>query len=143
VVDEAGVIVSSAAGVRRRVAAAMAAAAVLAGCGTDDDLQAQRERGEELYGRHCVDCHGGATGGEISDIPPPHNAEGHTWHHPDCELVEITLGGLPPRQGHPTMPAFEGQLSEDEVEAILEHLRTWWEPDQRDHQAEVTEQVCD
>ncbi len=117
---------------------------VLAGCADDEQLDADEvARGGELYDRHCAACHGGAEGGQISDVPPPHNAEGHTWHHADCQLVDITLHGMPPREGFPEMPAFEHQLTEDEVEAILAHIKTWWEPEQREHQAEVTEQVCD
>jgi mono/diheme cytochrome c family protein len=128
--------------VARRVLVGVAAL-TLVGCGGSElALQAEQARGAELYERHCVDCHGGATGGEISDIPPPHNAEGHTWHHADCELVDITLEGLPPREGYPEMPAFEGRLTEKEVRAIIAHIETWWEPDQRAHQAEVTEQMC-
>ena len=121
-------------------------AALLALTGCADDQQIDEDavaRGGELYDRHCAACHGGATGGQISDVPPPHNAEGHTWHHGDCELIDITLHGLPPREGFPEMPAFENELTEEEVEAILAHIKTWWEPDQREHQAEVTEQVCD
>lgn len=105
--------------------------------GPEDELA----RGEQLYGRHCVSCHGGATGGDIGDLPPRHNAQGHTWHHPDCMLVDIVLDGMPPRGGQ-VMPAFDNTLDEDDVEAILAHIRTWWEPDQREFQAEITEANC-
>jgi mono/diheme cytochrome c family protein len=134
---------------RRRVGRAAgwllvgAALLVLAGCGASEQaVEADLARGAELYERHCAACHGGATGGEISDIPPPHNAEGHTWHHATCDLVDITLEGLPPREGQPEMPAFEGRLTEEEVRTIITHIARWWEPDQRAHQAEVTEQMC-
>jgi mono/diheme cytochrome c family protein len=127
-----------------RLAAGATLAVALAGCGPSERaLEDERARGAELYDRHCVACHGGATGGEISDFPPVHNAEGHTWHHADCDLVDIILDGLPPREGYPQMPAFDRRLTEDDVHAILAHLRTWWEPDQRERQAEVTEQSCD
>lgn len=46
-------------------------------------------RGQELYNRYCLGCHGGPTGGSMMDYPPRHNASGHTWHHPDCQLKEI------------------------------------------------------
>lgn len=119
-------------------------AILLHGCGDDDGPRATAdpERGAELYGAHCVSCHGGPVGGDISDIPPRHNAEGHTWHHGDCELVDIVLDGLPPREGHPPMPAFGDRLDEQDVHDILAHIRTWWEPDQREHQQQVTDQVC-
>jgi mono/diheme cytochrome c family protein len=127
----------------RALAALAALAATLAGCGASDRaVELHEARGAELYERHCVECHGGATGGQISDVPPVHNAEGHTWHHADCDLVDITLQGLPPREGQPRMPAFEGRLDEEEVRAIISHIRTWWEPDQREHQAQVTDEMC-
>lgn len=122
----------------------VAAAVALAGCGRGEssDLDAQQARGAELYQLHCVTCHGGAEGGEISDIPPRHNAQGHTWHHADCDLVDIVRDGQPQRPGYPEMPAFSEQLSDEEIRAIIEHLKTWWEPDQLKHQKQVTEQVC-
>ena len=121
----------------------------IAGCaalGSGEEEDADRvARGEELYGAYCIDCHGGATGGDVADIPPPHNAQGHTWHHGDCELVEWTLEGTPPRPlppDTPPMPAFGDELDEADVRAILAYIKTWWTPEQRQHQERVTEQVC-
>lgn len=67
---------------------------------------------------------------------------GYTWHHGDCALVDMVLDGMPPRPGQPVMPAFSDELDEADVEAILAHIKTWWEDEQREFQAEVTEQVC-
>ncbi len=124
--------------------------ALLAGCAGRDaapERQAQVAHGEALYDTHCIDCHGGATGGDIADVPPPHNAQGHTWHHGDCELIAMTLQGLPERPGLPDdvppMPGFANELDEDDVRAILAHIRTWWTPEQRAHQERVTAQVCE
>ena len=118
--------------------------AVVTACAERDPApEVDLARGAELYQMHCVACHGGATGGSISDIPPRHNAEGHTWHHADCDLVDMVLDGLPPREGFPEMPAFGDRLTEEEVEAILAHIKTWWEPDQREFQAEITDRFCD
>jgi mono/diheme cytochrome c family protein len=130
------------------VLAALATVAIVAAaCGDrgfdpDPDVVA---RGEQLYATSCVQCHGGPTGGQISDIPPRHNAQGHTWHHADCLLTEIVLDVLPPRPGatgQEGMPALRGELSEPEVEAILTYLRTWWTDEQRQAQAEVTAAEC-
>jgi mono/diheme cytochrome c family protein len=131
---------------RRHAPYALAAAAllgVIVGCAPDDLPDEQvLARGERLYNMHCVACHGGPSGGTISDIPPRHNAQGHTWHHPDCQLVGIVLEGMPPREGFPTMPAFADDLDENDVGAILAHIKTWWEPDQVEFQADITDQVC-
>lgn len=90
----------------------------------------------------------------MMDIPPRHNANGHTWHHPDCQLVQIVLNGsgamgemmrqmMPNPQDAPRMPTFRGQLTEDEVMAILAYLKTWWTEEQRVWQAQVSKgAVC-
>ncbi|MBI4198921.1 MAG: cytochrome c [Chloroflexi bacterium] len=111
------------------------------------------ERGGQLYVANCQTCHGGPTGGGMMDIPPPHNSNGHTWHHSDCQIVEIVLDG--PGQmgemmrrmmgapgGAPQMPAFRGQLAEADVRAVLAFIRTWWTPEQQEWQARVTRQAC-
>jgi hypothetical protein len=74
--------------------------------------------------------------------PAATHAEGHTWHHADCDLVDTVNDGLPPQAGYPVMPAFGEQLSDEEIRLILEHIKTWWEPDQREFQAQVTDEVC-
>ena len=100
--------------------------------------------GAEIYQRSCVQCHGGPSGGKISDVPPVHNANGHTWHHPDCLLHEIVRDGMPPRADpdHPVMPAFGGELTEQEIGAVIDHISTWWTPEQREQQAAATAERC-
>lgn len=111
------------------------------------------ERGAELYAAHCQTCHGGATGGSMMDMPPPHNANGHTWHHPDCQLVEVVLSGsgemgemmrrmMGVPESAPRMPAFRDKLSDEDVEAILAYIKTWWTAEQRAAQVQVTRQRC-
>jgi mono/diheme cytochrome c family protein len=124
------------------LAAVVVVTTAVLGCARGSPTEAELGRGAELYQAHCVACHGGPTGGSISDIPPRHNAEGHTWHHADCDLVDIVNEGLPPRSGYPQMPGFADQLTDDAIRLILEHIKTWWEPDQRELQAQVTAEVC-
>lgn len=110
------------------------------------------DRGAELYETHCFSCHQGDSGGEMMDMPPRHNANGHTWHHPDCQLTDIVLNGsgqmgqmmrqMMGGEDLLPMPTFKGQLSEEEVAAILAYLKTWWTEEQRQLQAEVTREVC-
>lgn len=122
-------------------------ATVTAACG-DRGFQSDQEvvaRGEQLYAASCVQCHGGPAGGRISDIPPRHNAQGHTWHHADCLLTDIVLDGFPPRQGasdDEIMPAFRDELTGAEADVILTYLKTWWTDEQRRSQAEVTAAEC-
>lgn len=115
-------------------------------------LTAQERRGETIYVAQCQSCHGGRDGGSMMDYPPRHNANGHTWHHPDCELLEVIREGgnemtramremmAPP--GAPEMQAFKDKLSEPEIEAVLAYIKTLWTPDERDAQLDVTRASC-
>lgn len=131
----------------RVLAVAATIATVAAACGDtgfDPDPEVVA-RGEQLYAASCVQCHGGPTGGQISDIPPRHNDQGHTWHHADCLLTDIVLDGRPPRpgaSGDQIMPAFRDELTDAEVDAILTYLKTWWTDEQRRSQAEATAVEC-
>lgn len=115
---------------------------VVSGCRTRQPVPSEA-RGAKLYAQYCQACHGGATGGRVDAIPPPHNRNGHTWHHPDCQLEEIILSGFDRGDpAVPAMPAFRGRLSEDDVRAILAYIKTWWDPEQRAAQARVTRARC-
>lgn len=111
------------------------------------------KRGAELYAANCASCHGGPKGGKIDDYPPRHNANGHTWHHPDCQITSIVLDGFSTTnemmrrmmgvpEDAPRMPAFRERLTEEDVAAILAYIKTWWTNDQREWQAMVTQMHC-
>ncbi len=124
------------------------AVVLLASCGSNEGTRSPIptahpliERGAVLYQANCQSCHGGATGGKGTDIPPPHNANGHTWHHPDQQLTEIILDGFSFSVGPQKMPAFKDKLSEEDVKAVLAYIKTWWTPEQREWQAKVTAQA--
>src|SRR5690606_20403731 len=67
-------------------------------------------RGAQLYAIHCAACHGAALEGQSDwrqplpsgSLPaPPHDATGHTWHHPDEQLFDIVKRGLVPGETAP------------------------------------------
>ena len=94
--------------------------------------------GQSLYQDNCAACHGNDLEGEESwrerdasgYLPaPPHDANGHTWHHPDAQLLEITKIGTAAIVGgdyKSNMEAFEGVLSDDEVVAVLAYIKSTW-----------------
>lgn len=102
--------------------------------------------GRDIYYLHCAVCHGAQLEGEPNwrtanadgSLPaPPHDASGHTWHHSDRVLFDITRKGgasaAPP--GFPSrMPAFGGQLSEREIWAALAFIKNAWPADIRARQ---------
>ena len=102
-----------------------------------------KEKGAALYTKYCLSCHGGSTGGQISDIPPPHNTNGHTWHHPDQQLTDIILSGLNTSTETQKMPAFRDKLAVEDTLAILAYIKTWWSEEQRAFQATATKQQSD
>ncbi len=97
------------------------------------------EKGALLYQANCQSCHGGATGGKLRDIPPPHNANGHTWHHADQQLTDMILNGISFSLEEQKMPAFKDKLTEEDVKAVLAYIKTWWTEEQRSWQRKVTE----
>ena len=139
----------------RRAAAAVLLPVMLSACAAPGPVDERRAgadqatvaRGEEIYAANCIGCHGGSEGGTIADLPPRHNAEGHTWHHADCTLLEIIAAGAPARPGLPddvpTMPPFADELNADDRRAVLEFIRTWWTDEQRASQQQTTAQTCE
>lgn len=96
-------------------------------------------QGRALYAKECAACHGKNLEGQIRDwrsrlpdgsLPaPPHDATGHTWHHPDSLLFEITkLGRLKASGGaaRSNMPGFEDKLSDEEIWAVLSFIKSQW-----------------
>lgn len=110
-------------------------------------------RGQQLYETYCQGCHGGVTGGTMMDMPPKHNANGHTWHHPDCQLTDIVMNGsdamgdmmrrmMGTSEDVPRMPKFKETLTEAQVKDILAYIKTWWTEEQRQVQQQITQQAC-
>ena len=123
------------------------------GLGTPKEDALLVQKGEPLYRANCQSCHGGPTGGKMMDLPPPHNANGHTWHHPDCQLKEIILNGsgemgeimrqmMGATEKTPKMPTWKGILSDDDVSAVLAYIKSMWTQEQREFQAKVTQTQC-
>ena len=121
-------------------------AALLAGCEAKVDLP----RGEKLYAQQCASCHGANLEGQPDwrkrlpngRLPaPPHDATGHTWHHPDEVLFAITKHGLVPPYApagyESDMPAFGGKLSDQEIAAVLAYIQSHWSSDVRKLRAEM------
>lgn len=105
------------------------------------DDPAQLARGAEIYAENCASCHGAALEGEPDwrqrdaegYLPaPPHDASGHTWHHPDEQLITITTLGTEAVVGggyRSRMPGFSDALEEDEILAVLAYIKSTWPPE--------------
>lgn len=93
-------------------------------------------RGAKLYATSCRPCHGDRHGKGSIGRAHPHNEKGHSWHHPDGQLEEWILHGKP-GPGISVMPGFN-YFSEDDAEAILVFIKTWWTAEQREMQADIS-----
>lgn len=137
------------------VVAAGAILAVVAGNRIDADV-GQQSRAAELalgaaiYADACAGCHGADLEGEPEwhspgpdgRMPaPPHDASGHTWHHPDRVLLQIMLSGTSAvvGNGHESnMPGFAQSHSEQELRAVLDWIKSQWPERERSYQARIT-----
>jgi len=105
--------------------------------------------GEKVYAKACASCHGANLEGEKNWKErkpdgtfgaPPHDATGHTWHHPDVLLFRITkFGGasVAPADFKSAMPAFKDQLSDREIWAVLAFIKSRWPERVRTIQARI------
>ncbi len=107
-------------------------------------------QGAEIYTQSCAACHGANGEGQpnwktpLDDggLPaPPHNSTGHTWHHADGQLKSIIANGNKLIFPRSKMPAFGEQLSDEEITAVTEFIKTWWGTDERGFQWRVTYQT--
>lgn len=108
-----------------------------------DDAQLVAQ-GRQVYAAQCAACHGQRLEGQPNwrslgpdgRFPaPPHDASGHTWHHTDDLLFRITKYGVAKaadlKEHKSAMPAFEGQLSDQEIVAALSWIKSQWPPEIR------------
>ncbi|MDT8344570.1 MAG: cytochrome c [Thermohalobaculum sp.] len=119
----------------------------------DPDDRDQVERGAALYAANCASCHGARLEGQPdwrTEKPdgtypaPPHDADGHTWHHSDRLLLRYTrLGGAEALKDVPGfrsgMPGFGDRLGDREIRAIFAFLKAQWTERERDYQRAVTD----
>ena len=107
--------------------------------GIDVKNAKQVAQGKLLYAQECGSCHGmnlqGQTRNWRQRLPdgslpaPPHNASGHTWHHADEILFEVTkFGRLKSARStvRSNMPMFENKLSDEEIWAVLSFIKSTW-----------------
>lgn len=105
----------------------------------------QIDRGKALYAQHCASCHGKNLEGQPDwqtrkadgKMPaPPHDETGHTWHHSDVQLFRITKLGVsavvPDYESD--MIGFGDKMSDDEIRAVIDYIKTTWPPRQREYQ---------
>jgi mono/diheme cytochrome c family protein len=119
----------------------------------DPDDTAQVAQGRAVYAAQCASCHGATLEGQPDwrvrlpngRLPaPPHDESGHTWHHPDKVLFEITRDGIAahaPKGYESDMPEFGSRLSDAEIWAVLAYIKSRWPLEIRERQARLSQQA--
>lgn len=109
------------------------------------------EEGRTLYVENCASCHGKELEGQpewkrplpSGRLPaPPHDATGHTWHHPDGMLLKITRSGPAAVVGdgyQSDMPGFEDVLTDEQIRSVFDYIKSTWSERERQYQAERSE----
>ena len=94
--------------------------------------------GKTIYVAQCAAWHGKELQGQPDwkrrnaddRLPaPPHNETGHTWHHTDQLLFDLTKKGLQAITGSDyatDMPIYKDILSDDEIIAVLSYIKSTW-----------------
>lgn len=107
--------------------------------------------GQSVYAAKCAQCHGKQLEGQPDwqtplangRLPaPPHDASGHSWHHSDEMLFNVTRNGLKPYAGEgyeSDMPAFAGILTDDDIRAAIAYIKSTWPEREREYQQRLTE----
>jgi mono/diheme cytochrome c family protein len=94
--------------------------------------------GKRIYTESCASCHGINLKGQPNwtdrnsegKLPaPPHDPSGHTWHHGDKVLFDLTKFGTAKfidGDYKSDMLPFEGVLSDEEIIAVLSYIKSTW-----------------
>lgn len=106
--------------------------------------------GQTIYTDNCAACHGAdledqsnwrSLGSDGRLSAPPHDGTGHTWHHDGGTLFRLTKYGTAALIGDPdyesNMPIYEGVLTDDEIIAVLSHIKSTWPQEIRDRHNEM------
>lgn len=107
-------------------------------------------QGNQIYADQCAACHGANLEGQpdwrtplaSGRLPaPPHDESGHTWHHPDEVLFRIVREGTAAVVGggyESDMPGFAGVLSDAEIRAVVDYIKSTWPERERSYQSELS-----
>ena len=95
--------------------------------------------GKIVYAENCASCHGENLEGQENwkeqnedgtFKAPPHDEDGHTWHHNDEYLLDRIRYGVqeldPSMQAQSNMPAYSETLSDEEIDAVLGYIKSTW-----------------
>ncbi len=86
---------------------------------------ATRAQGANLYIDHCMGCHQ-SMGRGIPGVFPPLAGNGVILASDPADILKIILLGIPPQNGRIAMPSFAGGMSDQQIAALANYVRTSW-----------------
>lgn len=86
---------------------------------------ATRAAGASLYLDHCAGCHQ-AGGRGMPGVFPPLAGNGVVLASDPADILKVVLHGVPAQGKYVPMPAFAGQLNNQQVADLANYLRTSW-----------------
>jgi mono/diheme cytochrome c family protein len=130
----------------------VAGALLIVGIRFDDNRPSAQTlaAGSVIYQEHCASCHGNKLEGQpdwqsplsSGRLPaPPHDASGHTWHHSDRILFDITKHGTAAVVGagyESDMPGFGYVLTDEQICTVLAFIKSTWTERERRYQLDMT-----
>ena len=87
--------------------------------------------GEGLYGLACANCHGtdgaGVEPGNVAfTVPTPDFSDcSFSSREPDADWIAVAHEGGPVRAFDETMPAFGDALTADQLQLVMNHIRSF------------------
>jgi mono/diheme cytochrome c family protein len=100
--------------------------------------QSDAGRGATVYAANCAGCHGQKLEGQpdwhhlnaAGRLPaPPLDGTGHGWRHSTVELFHMVKFSVLDQAGpdyKTDMPAFDGRLSDGDINAVLTYIHGQW-----------------
>lgn len=91
-------------------------------------------RGARLFEEQCAQCHGPEAQGHPDwQTPgvvaaPPLNGTGNDWKRTRAQLVAVINNGAK-RNGQPVMPAWNGRLTDAEIDDLISWFQALWPPE--------------
>ena len=98
----------------------VAALSLVSGC--SKTLSTSEKQGESLYTFHCYECHEENQLGLLKTPPKLHGVFSHHYLPDGTTLATDESVRQVIIDGKRTMPAFDGRLSSDQVDDIIEYL---------------------
>lgn len=91
--------------------------------------EGETPRGAQLYQLYCVQCHGvtgngkGVNAAHMAVVPRDHTDTGEMSARTDDELFKVVQRGGKSINKSVLMPAWGGNLGDDDIHALVTHLR--------------------